>query len=67
MKLKSIEEIKAYFEGKRDGITLFAYWKDGTQYVGICGNKLSQFILEINHEENIYCTQFSKGIEVWTK
>lgn len=24
----------AYYEGLRDGVTRYAWWKDGTQYVG---------------------------------
>jgi hypothetical protein len=36
----------AYAQGKRDGITLYAHWKDGVQYVGTCGRTLSEALAE---------------------
>jgi hypothetical protein len=45
--------IKAYYNGKRKGITLFAWWKDGIQYVGTCGNTLADALKEIDDELNL--------------
>ena len=33
-------------EGVIDGLTRYAWWKDGTQYVGTCGTTLKDAILE---------------------
>lgn len=30
----------SYLHGKMDGLTEYAWWKDGTQYVGTCGTTL---------------------------
>ena len=37
-----------YYEGMRRGITLYAWWKDGTQYVGTTGRTLKQALDEVN-------------------
>ena len=47
--------MQAYIEGKDvgfklgliAGITAFAHWKDGEQYVGTCGTKLSEVLKQI--------------------
>jgi hypothetical protein len=44
-------EVRAYFNGMRDGVWLYAWWKDGEQFVGSCGNKLADAIKEIDEEE----------------
>jgi hypothetical protein len=31
-----------------EGITMYAWWKDGVQYVGSCGTTLKEAIAEIN-------------------
>jgi hypothetical protein len=35
-----------YDRGYVDGIRAFAHWKDGTQYVGTCGMKMSDAIVQ---------------------
>jgi hypothetical protein len=48
-----IEKLKMYFQGQRDGVMLYAHWKNGVQYVGTCGKTLQQAIKDINDgEEN---------------
>ena len=38
---KDAPEESNYQRGVRDGITMYAWWKDGEQYVGtLCGTKL---------------------------
>lgn len=34
------EELAAYLRGLAAGFCVFAWWKDGVQYVGSCGTKL---------------------------
>ena len=44
-------KIKNYYEGVREGLTRYAHWKDGVQYVGNCGKTLKEAIAGINIEE----------------
>jgi hypothetical protein len=37
---------KDFVAGVIAGITAFAWWKDGTQYVGTCGKTLKEAIAE---------------------
>ena len=45
------EKSADYYEGLREGIRRFAYWKDGTQYVGTTGKRLDQAIQETMNEQ----------------
>ncbi len=38
---------EAYNKGLADGITKFAWWKDGTQYVGTTGKTLKKALEEL--------------------
>ncbi len=42
----------AYFDGRREATRDWAWWKDGTQYVGTCGKTLQQALDLISSEEN---------------
>lgn len=44
-------KIKNYFEGYREGIKLYAHWKDGTQYVGTTGKTLREALAHIDEQE----------------
>jgi hypothetical protein len=46
-----IEKLKMYYSGLKDGIQIYAHWKDGTQYVGTVGKTLRAAIIELNKEE----------------
>lgn len=37
----------AYYDGLRDGVTNYAHWKDGVQYVGTTGKTLAKALEEI--------------------
>ena len=37
----SVAEAEAYFDGVADGLRVFAWHRDGTQYVGTCGTTLA--------------------------
>lgn len=43
--------IRAYYEGLREGISLYAHWKDGVCYVGTCGQTLKDATAQINQDE----------------
>lgn len=42
---------KLYYNGVREGITQYAWWKDGVQYVGTCGETLKDALKRIDLEE----------------
>ncbi len=42
--------LDAYKRGLIEGVTRFAWWKDGTQYVGSCGTTLKDAIAQIEKE-----------------
>ena len=45
------EEVNAYFDGLTSGIEMFAWWKDGIQYVGTCGTTLEAALKEIDSKK----------------
>lgn len=50
-KLSELGYYDGYYEGMRRGITLYAWWKDGVQYVGTCGRTLEQALKEVGDLE----------------
>jgi len=44
---------REYIQGLKDGVTMYAWWKDGTQNVGTCGTTLLQAHAEIDKEYGI--------------
>ena len=44
---KTPEEINAYYNGLGDGVYLYAWWKDGVQYVGTTGRTYKDAIAQI--------------------
>ena len=51
MRLETTGELQAYFKGQRNILRLYAWWKDGTQYVGTTGTTLNSAFEEICKEE----------------
>lgn len=45
------EMARAYHDGLREGVSQYAYWRDGTQYVGTTGRTLKQALADIDQEE----------------
>jgi hypothetical protein len=41
---------KNYFDGIIEGLTRYAHWKDGVQYVGTCGRTLKQALADVEME-----------------
>jgi hypothetical protein len=41
---------KEYYEGVIEGLTRYAWWKDGVQYVGTCGRTLQDAIVDVEKE-----------------
>lgn len=46
-----LAQTRAYHQGLREGVELYAHWQDGTQYVGTTGRTLCQALDTINQEE----------------
>jgi len=46
-----LSQTRAYYKGLREGLELYAYWKDGTQYVGTTGKTLQQALADIDEIE----------------
>jgi len=46
----TLEEELAYITGLKDGVTKYAWWKDGTQYVGTCGRTLKEALSDIDKQ-----------------
>jgi hypothetical protein len=46
-----LAQTRAYHEGMRDGIHLYAHWRDGVQYVGTTGRTLNQALDAVNQAE----------------
>lgn len=49
--MNKIELNKSYYNGIREGITQYAWWRDGVQYVGTTGETLRDALLRIDLEE----------------
>lgn len=45
---KSDSEIRIFREGMSEGLRMFAWWKDGRQWVGTCGCTLKQALAEVD-------------------
>lgn len=43
-------EINAKYDGMIEGITLYAHWKDGVQYVGTTGKTLKKALEDVEKE-----------------
>lgn len=41
----------AYFEGVREGLRKYAWWKEGVEYVGSCGTTLKAALAHVDAEE----------------
>ena len=42
---------RAYYQGRRDGTSLYAHWQDGVQYVGTTGRTLKEALSYIDQDE----------------
>lgn len=54
-----LAQTRAYYRGLRDGVSRFAYWKDGVQYVGTTGRTLREALTSIDEEESSVMKKFS--------
>ena len=55
-----LAQSRAYYEGMRDGIRLYAHWRDGVQYVGTTGRTLKQALADIDQDEAKTMARFDR-------
>jgi hypothetical protein len=55
-----LAQTRAYYQGLREGVEKFAWWKDGTQYVGTTGAVLKSVLEDINTFEADDLARFKK-------
>lgn len=55
-----IAQTRAYYRGLREGVEKFAWWKDGTQYVGTTGSTLKAVLQDIDSFEADDLARFSR-------
>lgn len=48
----------AYYTGLREGVSTYAHWRDGVQYVGATGKTLAQALAEIEVQEKKVLSRF---------
>ena len=44
------DEINIYYEGVKEGLWKYAWWKDGVQYVGNMGTTLKEAVAKVDEE-----------------
>ena len=45
--MSTVGEVKQFYGGYEIGLRLYAYWKDGVQYVGSCGTTLEKALAQM--------------------
>jgi hypothetical protein len=60
-----LAQTRAYHEGLRDGVHMYAYWRDGVQYVGTTGRTLGDALDAINKQEEELLAKYSSLLEAW--
>lgn len=46
-----LAQSRAYYQGRREGVSLYAHWRDGVQYVGTTGRTLKEALEYIDQQE----------------
>lgn len=53
-----LAQTRAYYDGVREGVTMYAHWKDGEQYVGTTGRTLKEAIERVGLAEADVLSRF---------
>lgn len=59
-----LEMTKAYYQGLREGLEMYAHWKDGVQYVGTTGKTLKVALAEIQVEQSDTLAKFNRSMVI---
>ncbi len=55
-----LAQSRAYYQGRREGVSLYAHWRDGVQYVGTTGRTLKQALDSIDQEEDDILARYDR-------
>lgn len=55
-----LAQTRAYYQGLREGIVMYAHWRDGVQYVGTTGKTLEVALAGIHQEEADTLARFDR-------
>ena len=55
-----LQMTRAYHEGMREGVRLYAHWKDGVEYVGTTGKTLKKAIETIDQQEQDILAKYDR-------
>ena len=50
--MRTHAECREYYQGVREGLWRYAWWKDGVEYVGTCGRTLVEAKGDVDLEES---------------
>lgn len=53
-----LSQSMSYYAGLREGVAMYAHWKDGVQYVGTTGKTLGAALAEIKADEDSIRARF---------
>jgi hypothetical protein len=53
-----LQMTSAYYQGLREGIEMYAHWKDGVQYVGTTGKTLKVALALVHQEQEDTLAKF---------
>jgi hypothetical protein len=53
-----LQMTSAYYQGLREGIEMYAHWKDGVQYVGTTGKTLKVALALVHQEQQDTLAKF---------
>lgn len=59
-----LAQTRAYYQGIRDGVTDYAYWRDGVQYVGTSGRTLKEALADIDLLEKNLLARYQPVLEI---
>ena len=54
-----LAQSRAYYQGQREGVSLYAHWRDGVQYVGTTGRTLKEALEYIDQDEAKLMARYS--------
>jgi hypothetical protein len=60
-----LAQTRAYYQGLREGVERFAWWRDGVQYVGTTGRTLKEALDAIDQQEKELFAKYSSLLETW--
>jgi hypothetical protein len=55
-----LAQTRAYYDGVRQGIEMYAHWRDGEQYVGTTGRTLKEALERVSLAEADLLSRFDR-------